>query len=134
VTRVLALVAAPSLESPAGTEFLRVLVGLRGAGAEVVLVEAGAGRGALSGAEPALDLDGERWLAALVEDGVAPRGTSDLAAEVAAADAVVLFPDPGRSGRPGVLGLPRHERPSEALLSEVFEAGQLVLGSAFRAP
>ena len=131
MTRVLALVTAPSAESPAGTEFLRVLVALRAAGAEVALAEAGRGAGALTGGDPALEPGGERYLAALADDGVvAARGT-DVPAQVAAADVVVVLPDPARPGRPPLLVLPRGERPSERIRKEMLEAGQVVIGSAF---
>ena len=125
--RVLALVTAPMLDSAAGTEFLRVLVALRGVGADVHLVEAGSGAGALSGAFPPLEYEGERYVAALAADDVAPRRSPDLAEEIAAADAVVVLPDPARAGIPPVLMLPRHQRPTERMLADVLQAGQIVL-------
>ena len=128
MSRVLALVAAPTLESAAGTEFLRVLVALRGVGADVLIVEAGAGAGALSGASPALEFEGERYFVALAADDVAPRRAADLAEEIAAADAVVVLPDPARAGHPPVLMLPRHEKPTLRILADVLQAGQIVIG------
>jgi hypothetical protein len=133
VTRVLALVAAPSLESTAGTEFLRVLVALRAAGADVRLVEAGRGAGALSAADLALELEGERYLAALAEDGVTVGRGDDVPADIGSADAVVVFPDPARSGVPPVHVLSRGANPLAIDVATLLQAGQIVMGSALPA-
>jgi len=128
VSRVLALVAAPRADTAAATEFLRVLAAARAVGREVAIVEVGRGVGALSAAEPDLTEEGARTLAALAEDGVVPRGDADPAAEMAAAEAILVLPDPARTGMPPVLRLRRGERPASEAIAALATAGQIVLG------
>jgi hypothetical protein len=128
VRRVLAVFAAPSADAPAATEFLRVLAALRAVRAEVRLVEAGRGVGTLSALEPVLEPDGERYLEALREEGVVPVARADLAAEVAAADSVLVLPDPGRAGAPALLRLPRGGHPPAEAVSAALRAGQVAVG------
>ena len=133
MTRVTAIVAAASIESRAGTEFLRVLTALRAAGVAVRLVEAGAGVGALTGGDPLLEPDGERYVAALAEEGVvAGRGT-DVPGAIAEADAVVVLLDPARTGSPPLWVLPTRERPADEDVPAMLQAGQVVLGARFPA-
>jgi len=128
VSRVLALVTAPRahVAGRARAEFLRVLAALRAVDVQVDLREAGAGVGTLS-ASPDLDPDGDRYLEALVEDGVVPGPEGDLAAGIASADALLVLADPGRPATPPVLYLVRGERPAAATLAAIPRAGQVVI-------
>ena len=123
--RVVAIVAAPPGTDP--TEVLRTAVALRAGGHAVVLAEAGRGAGALADAAP-LSAPAERWLDELDEDGV-PRlaAGDDLAGAIASADALLLLPDPARTGAPPLLPLRRGERPSPDAMAALLSAGQVVL-------
>lgn len=123
---VLAIVAAPRADGPEGTEFLRVLVALRVCDCPVTLVEAGAGVGVLS-REPDLTVEGERYLDALRGEGVEPRADADLAEALAAADAVVLLPDPSRPRVPALLEIPRGAPVTAETAAELLRAGQVAI-------
>ena len=104
---VVAIVAAPRLDGPETTEFLRALAALRAVGVPVRLVEAGAAAGRLRDGD-ALSADGERFLDAL-----------------ATADAILRLADPGRPGIPGLLAWPRGARPSPTEVAALLAAGQV---------
>ena len=102
VRAVLAIVAAPHVDGPEATEFLRVLVALRACEVAVELVETADGIGTLS-RDPELTPEGERSLEALREDGVVARPvplSTDLHPKVEAASDVVVLPDPSRTRFP----------------------------------
>lgn len=99
VSGVLAIAATADLATPEATEFLRVLAALRALDRNVVLVEAGDGVGTLTG-EPALTVDGARYLEALVEDGVTPLPAGDVAARIEQASDVLVLASPSRTGVP----------------------------------
>ena len=129
---VVAIVAAPRADTPAGTEFLRVLVALSACGRSVALVEIGRGVGALSD-DAALTTDGSRLLDALAEEGIEPVRADPEAGKavldaIAAADAVMVLGDPERSGRPALLRLRRGERPTARTLPAIAQAGQVTVG------
>jgi len=128
VSAVLALFASPEGDAPATTEFLRVLAALRAVGVAVRLVECGRGAGVLSGVDRALSSEGDRYLAALFEDGVRVESDVDLAAALSSATAVVTSLDPKRSGLPPLLRLPRDAAPGSLDLSGILSAGQVALG------
>ncbi len=122
--RVLAMFAAPRADTEEAAEFLRAVGAWRAVGREVALVEIGRGVGVL-GADPGPEA--ERWLAALAEDGVAPRRSPDPAGDLASADALMLLPDPCRAGTPPVLRLARGQRPPKIALDGLLLAGQVVI-------
>lgn len=128
MTRVLALVAAAALDGPDTTEFLRALAALRAVGVPVTLVEIGAAVGRLSDPDTdALSADGERFLAALREDGVEVAGPGALPDALAAAAAILTLGDPARSGTPGLMTWPRGSRPSADDVAALRAAGQVVI-------
>ena len=126
MNRVLALFAAPRADKPEATEFLRTLAALRALDHPVELAEVGRGIGVLSNG-PALTPDGERYLAALAEDGVVPQPELDLSEAVSIAFALLRLPDPGRSAAPPVLRLVRGRTLDEAAHQALASAGQVVL-------
>jgi len=126
VSAVVAIVAAPRADTPEATEFLRALAALRALDVTVAVHEVAAGVGTFSGIREAAP-DGERYLAALVEDGVSVRGLEGLADAVATASALAILADPGRSGVPEVLAWARGERPSAIQLATMLAAGQVRL-------
>jgi hypothetical protein len=128
VTGVLALFASPDGDSTATTELLRVVAALRAVGSEVRLVECGKGVGVLSSPERRLSADGERYLAALAEDGVHPEADVDVAEAIAKASALVAALDPARAGLPPVHRLIPGARPGPGEMDAVLAAGQVTLG------
>jgi len=126
VNRVLALVAAPRLDTPEATEFLRTVAALRALDRPVDLAEIGRGVGALT-KDPVLTPDGDRYLAALAEDGVHPRADLDVSRAVSEAFALLLLPDPVRPGTPAVLRLVRGRALDAAALTALGQAGQVVI-------
>jgi hypothetical protein len=126
VSAVVAIVAAPLADTLEATEFLRMLAALRALDVAVVVHEIAAGVGTFSGVRDASP-DGERYLAALVEDGVSVRGLEGLADAVATASAVTVLADPARSGVPEVFAWARGERPSAIQLATMAASGQVRL-------
>lgn len=127
--RNLALVARPHLDDPEGTEFLRLLAAFVALDRPLTVLETGRGVGALTGPDRALSADGEHYLAALVEEGIAirPAAPADLADALAEASAVLVLPDPDRPATPPVLTLARGRRPSAADVKDLLGAGQVRL-------
>lgn len=121
---VLAISAAPRVDGPEATEFLRVLVALRACEVAVELVETAGGIGSLS-REPSLSPEGERYLEALAQDGVVPSPVSlstDLHAKVEASSDVVVLPDPSRTRFPPLVRWSDVRARSDAIAS-VLAAG-----------
>lgn len=126
---LLAIVARPHLDDAEGTEFLRLLAAVVALDRPLAVLETGRGVGALTGPERALTADGEHYLAALVEEGVAIRTAhaADLADALAAASALVVLPDPDRRATPPVLSLARGRRPSDQDVKDLLSAAQVRL-------
>jgi len=125
---VLALFASPDGDASATTEFLRVVAALRAVGASVRLVECGKGVGVLSSAERALSADGERYLAALGDDGVRAEPDVDVAGAIASASSIVAALDPKRTGLPPLFRLRTGAAPGPGDLEALLAAGQVTLG------
>jgi hypothetical protein len=128
VSGVLALFASPDGDSDATTELLRVVAALRAVGADVRLVECGKGVGVLSSPERRLSADGERYLAAVAEDGVRPEPGADVGEAIANASALVAALDPARAGLPPVHRLIPGGKPGPGELEAILAAGQVTLG------
>lgn len=123
---VVAVFSTPALDGPDATEALRALAALRAVDVTVVLVGAGPAAGRLDDGD-ALSADGERFLAALREDGVPVLGPEALADAVAGADAIVRVADPSRGGVPAVFVWPRGARPAASDVAALLDAGQVVV-------
>jgi len=119
------IVTAPPLDAHDASEFLRTLAAFVALDLAVRLFEMGPGVGSLSSDARDLSADGEHYLAALREEGVAIEGPAGLADALASARAVVVFADPARRGVPALLTLPRGTTPDDAWLHALADAGQV---------
>jgi hypothetical protein len=126
---IVGLVATAEMESRDATEFLRTLAAFVALEVPVRVFEVGPGHGALSSNVRDLSPDGEHYLRALHDEGVAIEAEAALAAALPAARAVLVFADPERPGVPEVLTLPRGRPPTAELWKSLATAGQVRLGA-----
>lgn len=124
---IVGVIATAALESRDATEFLRTLAAFVALDLPVRVFEVGRGVGALSGEGRDLEPDGEHYLGALREEGVAVESGDGLARALAAARAVMVLADPARAGVPAVLTLRRGRTPSASELDALVSAGQVRL-------
>lgn len=125
---VVGVVGTAALDTRDATEFLRTLAAFVALETPVRLFEVGPGVGALSSDARDLSADGEHYLTALREEGVALETAADLPAALATAHAVVVLADPRRPGVPAILALPRGTAPGVEQLADLLAAGQVRLG------
>lgn len=124
---IVGVVATGGLESRDATEFLRTLAAFVALELPVRVFEVGAGVGALSGEGRDLEPDGEHYLGALRDEGVAIESRDGLARALATARAVMVLADPARPGTPAVLALTRGRAPTTEQLDALGTAGQVRL-------
>ncbi|MFO0932467.1 MAG: hypothetical protein U1E39_07125 [Planctomycetota bacterium] len=124
---IVGVVATAALGSRDATEYLRTLAAFVALDLPVRVFEVGPGIGALSGDGRDLEPDGEHYLAALRDEGVAIEPGAGLPAALAAARAVLVFADPARAGVPAVLTLRRGRPPTAADVDALVSAGQVRL-------
>lgn len=125
---IVGVIATAALDSRDATEFLRTLAAFVALDLPVRVFEVGPGVGALSGEGRDLEPDGEHYLGALREEGVAVEPGDGLARALAAARAVMVLADPARAGVPAVLTLRRGSPPTAAEMDALVSAGQVRLG------
>ncbi len=124
---IVGVVATGALDSRDATEFLRTLAAFVALEQRVRVFEVGPGVGALSADGRDLEPDGEHYLGALRDEGVAIEPAGALGPAIAAARAVLVLADPARAGTPAVLTLTRGRAPTAADVEALVSAGQVRL-------